>query len=183
MTAQNTPVSQAVSAGLSAAQPSAKVREEDSRTRAVRRAAELRDHAGDGLEDGEDKYYIDPRIIPDGWSYEWKAFTVLGKENPSYQVSLARTGWEAVPRSRHPELMPSNYKGETIERDGMILMERPQEITDQAKSRDLKRARLQVRGKEEQLGLAPAGQFDRDNKGNSMVNIKKTYEHVPIPDK
>jgi hypothetical protein len=63
----------------------------------------------------------------------------------------------------------------------MILMERPLEITQEAKARDLRVARAQVRGKEEQLGGAPAGTFERDNKGAPLVNVKKSFEHIPIP--
>jgi hypothetical protein len=183
-------VSQAVSAAqtvpslsdaIAAATGATVVRPEDPRTRAARRAAELREHLG-SMDEGVDKYYIDPRIIPDGWSYEWKTLTVLGKENPGYQVSLAHRGWEAVPRTRHPEMMPENHRGETIERDGQILMERPLEITNEVKAHEYRKAREQVRGKELQLGAAPGGQFERDNKGNSMVKINKTYESIPIPE-
>jgi hypothetical protein len=142
----------------------------------------LREHLG-GMEESTDKYYIEPRLIPDGWSYEWKTLTVLGKENPSYQVAVAHRGWEAVPRRRHPEMMPDNYPGNTIERDGMILMERPKEITDEVKANDYRNARQQVRAKETQLGAAPAGTFERDNKGNQMASVKKSYEAMPIPEK
>ena len=181
-----TGVAGAVAASLNASKsaPPAelpKPREEDPRVRAARRAMELREQASSDDDDGVDKFYIDPKLIPDGWSYEWKTYTVLGKENPSYQVAMAHMGWEAVPRSRHPELMPINYQGETIEREGMILMERPLEITQEAKARDLRLARAQVRGKEEQLGGAPAGQFERDNKGAPLVNVKKSFENIPIP--
>lgn len=184
-----TGVAAAVAANLSAAQTqnfqpppvAPKPREEDPRARAARRALELREQATSD-DDGVDKFYIDPKLIPDGWSYEWKTYTVLGKENPSYQVAMAHKGWEAVPRSRHPHLMPLNYQGETIEREGMILMERPLEITQEAKARDLRLARAQVRGKEEQLGGAPTGTFERDNKGAPLVNVKKSFEHIPIPE-
>lgn len=155
-------------------------REEDPRTRAARRAAELRDHRG-SLDEGTDDFYIDARIIPDGWSYEWKRHTTLGAEDPGYQVSLARAGWEAVPAHRHPEMMPDNYKGGSITRKGMILMERPLEITNEAKALELRKARAQVNQKEAQLNGAPAGQFERDNKGAPMAKISKTYEAIPIP--
>lgn len=156
-------------------------REDDPRVRAAKRAAELREHLA-GNEDNANEFYIDPRIIPEGWSYEYRTLTVLGKEDPSYQVNLARRGWEAVPRSRHPELMPTNYTGETIIRSGQILMERPLEITEESKMRDRRNAREQVRGKEIQLGAAPAGTFDRDNKGNPLASVKKSYESIPIPE-
>jgi hypothetical protein len=158
--------------------------EEDPRTRAARRAAELRDHRSD-IPEGNDKFAIPAAMIPDGWSYEWKTNTVLGAKNPAYEVAIARAGWEPVPASRHPELMPANWHGQTIEMDGMILMERPKEITEEAKEREKRTARDQVRAKEEQVQQAPAGQnspFATDNKGNPIhMGIRKTFEAMPIP--
>ena len=161
------------------------IREEDPRTRAARRAAELRDHLGT-LDEGVDEFFIDKRAIPDGWDYEWKRKEVLGKADPAYEVSLRLKGWEPVPASRHPEMMPDSNRGETIERKGMILMERPKEITDEVRNLELRKARAQVRQKEQQLNGAPAGQnsaFDVDNKGTPMVKIRKSYEPMPVPEK
>ena len=158
-------------------------REEDPRTRAARRAAELRDHLG-SMDGGEDDFYIDPRIIPPGWTYEWKRYTTLGAQDPAYEVQIARAGWEAVPAPRHPEMMPKGYEGMTILRKGEILMERPTEIVEEARSIELRKARAQVRQKEMQLRGAPAGDnspFDPTNKGNSLVNIKKSFEPMQIP--
>lgn len=161
--------------------------EEDSRTRAARRAAELREHIGDD-DGGVDEFFIDPRIIPEGWSYEWKRLTVKGEPDPTYEVALANKGWEPVPAYRHPELMPKGWKGETITRRGQILMERPLEITNEVKSADYRRATGQVRAKEEQLtGVAAhAGAFDARNKGQSMQRVHKAREAtlpMPIPEK
>ncbi len=153
--------------------------QEDSLARAARRTQELRDHGS--LDQGEDKFYIDPAIIPDGWSYEWRAYTVLGKEDPSYQVRLANSGWDPVPRDRHPFLMPSDYSGQTILRDGQMLMERPLVITQEAQQRDKKAARDQVRAKEEQLGAAPPGTFERGAHPKTAPSVKKTFESMPIP--
>lgn len=153
---------------------------DDPRRRAAERAAELLEHVGT-MDQGQDKFAFDTNIVPDGWSYEWKRLEIFGKQDPAYQVSLARSGWDAVPSERHPEMMPQNWKGGTIEREGMILMERPTEITDMVKANDLRRARNQVRQKEEQLSGAGAGEFSRDNKGNSLVKIKKSYEAMAIP--
>ena len=177
------PTAIAASAGVEQPTPpivkSGATASDDPRARAARRAAELREHGV--LNEGVDKFYIDPKIIPDGWSYEYKAFTVLGKEDPSYQVALRQSGWEPVPASRHPELMPIGYEGNTILREGQMLMERPLEITNERKQQDKVNAREQVRAKEEQLGAAPAGQFDRNNKGEKMTTIKRSYEPIPIP--
>jgi hypothetical protein len=157
------------------------MREEDPRTRAARRAEEIRNHTG-GLDDGTDDFYIDPRDIPPGWSYEWKRKTVLGQEDPAYMVSLARKGWEPVPASRHPHMMPEGWTATaTIERKGLILMERPLELTEEQREIDRRAAINQVRQKEQQLAAAPAGTFDRNNKDSSLVKVKKSYESIPIP--
>ena len=158
------------------------LREEDPRTRAARRAAEIRNHIG-GLDEGTDEFYIPLESIPEGWTYEWKRKSVLGQEDAAHQVALARLGWEPVPASRHPSFMPDGGKHAVIERKGMILMERPIEITNEARAVELRRARLQVRQKEEQLAAAPAGQFERNNKSNSLVKVGKSYESIPIPEK
>lgn len=157
------------------------MREEDPRERAKRRAAEIRGTVG-SMEEGPDDFYIDQAAIPDGWSYEWKRRTVLGQEDPAYQVQLARMGWEAVPADRHPSYMPASGGYTTIERKGMVLMERPKELTEEAKGIELKKARNQVRQKEAQLSAAAGpDQFGRDNKGNSLVKISKSYDAIPIP--
>jgi hypothetical protein len=64
----------------------------------------------------------------------------------------------------------------------MVLMERPLEITEEVRAAELRRARLQVRAKEEQLSSTPQGQFERSNKGNDLVKVKKGYEAIAIPD-
>lgn len=153
-------------------------REEDPRARAERRAAEIRKHLSNDVSDGADRFYINPDSIPDGWSYEWKRKTIWGKEDPAHEVELARKGWEAVPASRHPEMMPKG-NWQTIERDGMILMERPKELTDEAHSGNLRAARLQVKAKEAQLNQAPEGTFER-NDPRVKPSIKKSYQAMPI---
>jgi hypothetical protein len=155
---------------------------ESSMDRAARRTLELRGHfTGGVLDEGADEFYINPAIIPEGWSYEWKLFSILNEEQSSYQVTLARTGWEPVPSDRHPELMPRGTKEKTVMRRGMQLMERPLEITLEAKQLERDKARRQVRIKEEQLTAAPPGQFGRDNKGEPLTRLGKTYEAMPVP--
>jgi len=156
------------------------VREEDPRTRAARRAAEIRNH-GNVDDDGIDEFFVDPAVIPPGWSYEWKRRTVMNEENAAYQVQLQLKGWEPVPSSRHPEYMPINGRFANIERKGMVLMERPLEITEAARQAENRKARVQVRSKEEQLNAAPGGTFERNNQDGGMAKVNKSYEPIPIP--
>ena len=155
------------------------MREEDPRVRAAKRAAEIRGNIG-SLDEGDDKYYIDPRDVPPGWSYEWKRKSVLGQEDPAYQISLARKGWDPVPAERMPHMMPTGGKHTTIERDGQILMERPLELTEEAKDIEKRKARQQMRMKEQQLNEAPQGQFDRGDP-RVAAKIKRSYEPIPVP--
>jgi hypothetical protein len=167
--------------GAVARQPMRETMRETSEERAARRAEEIRGHIG-GLDEGTDEFYLPHDMVPDGWTYEWKRKSVMGQEDASYLVALRRVGWEPVPSSRHPEMMPMSSPDKTIERKGMILMERPSEITEEVKRLELRKARAQVQQKQAQLGEAPAGQFERTNKGNSLAKVQKSYEPIVIPD-
>ena len=157
----------------------AEMRDEDPRARAALRAAQIKGHLG-SMDEGIDEFFIEPTVVPDGWTYEWKRKTVMGAEDPSYQVSLARMGWEPVPAGRHPEMMPAGMSKADIERKGMVLMERPKEITDEARAIEQRRAREQVYVKEQQLSNAPEGTLTRDH-AQARPNIKKSYSPVTIP--
>lgn len=156
------------------------MREEDPRAAAARRAAEIRGHLG-SMDEGTDEFYIDPSQIPEGWTYEWKRKTVLGQEDPAYQVHLARTGWEPVPTSKHPEMMPGQGNHPTIERKGMMLMTRPKVISDEARDIELRRAKGQVKAKEEQLAGTPEGGLGHRDHAQVKPKIGKSYEAMPIP--
>ena len=158
-------------------------KDEDPRERARRRAEQIRDHLG-GLDEGTDEFYIPESIVPDGWTYEWKRHTIFNQEDPAYTVQLAREGWEPVPVdrcARHRAMMPDNWTKGTIERKGMVLMERPYEITREIRSMDIKKARQQVRVKEQQLAATPDGTLTRDD-SRVAPKIKKSYEAMPIPE-
>jgi hypothetical protein len=77
--------------------------------------------------------------------------------------------------------MPNQGNYPVIERKGMILMERPAEISDEARAIELRKARNQVRQKEAQLNSAEGGQFERSNKDQSLVKVRKSYDSIPIP--
>jgi hypothetical protein len=160
---------------------------EDPRERAKARVAELMDHMADIDAGGSDKYYIPPELVPDGWDYEWKRWSVFNKEDPHYINSLRRTGWDFVPATRHPTYVPMGSADAIIIQDGMVLMERPAEISKIMRSRDKMKAAEQVQNKEKQLAQAPDGQFGRDNNGipissHGVAGVKKTYAPMAIPE-
>lgn len=91
---------------------------------------------------------------------------------------MARTGWDPVDVSRHMHMMPKGHSG-AIEREGMVLCERPAEITQEVRNIDYKNARQQVRIKETQLD-STKGLLAR-NDSRVAPKIKNTYEPMPIP--
>lgn len=149
---------------------------DDSKARAEARLREIRGQANAGSGDRDKFWAPNP---PDGWDYQWKRKTVFGQEDPSYQVELMRQGWEPVPLSRHPDMMPAGWRGEFIEVEGQVLMERPAVLTKEARLRDDAAAREAVRSKEAQLGLANKGDLSRD--GRRDVKLSRSYESMPVP--
>lgn len=158
------------------------MRGEDPRAEAERIAAEWFGHL-DSLGPQKDKYYVDPTKIPDGWSYEWRTYTVVGKENPQYQVQLQRSRWRPVPARRHPELMPRDYDPNgAILIDGMMLMERPSAITDFQRQRDKQEADAPIKNIRDKLTGAPQNHFPR-GVGGAPAAVNTVYGAPDIPAK
>jgi len=153
------------------------MREEDPRAAAARRAAEIRSNQVD--DDGVDEFKL-PRA-PDGWTYEWKTKSVMGAINHAHLTELRRQGWEEVPTARHPEEMPLGGHDPVIERKGMILMQRPTVIVEEARAIQIAKARNQVRFKEEQLSGTPEGGLGHRNHDQVKPRISKGYEPLPVP--
>lgn len=154
-------------------------RAEDPRAEAERLANEWFGHL-DSLGPHKDKYYVDPTKIPDGWSYEWRTYSVVGKENPQYHVQLQRAAWRPVMTSRHPELMPKGHEGVVLV-DGMMLMERPRAITEFQQQRDRREANAPIENIRAKLSGAPANQFPRDSDARTAPRIKTEFGPMDIP--
>jgi hypothetical protein len=130
----------------------APVTKDDEKTSSLARAEARLREIRDNLPEGgalRDKFWAPP--APAGWTYEWKVRTVMNEEMSSYIVELARNGWEAVPLSRHPEMMPQGWQGNTIEVEGLVLMERPSVLTEEDRAIEARNAREAVLTKENQL--------------------------------
>ena len=161
--------------------PRPPMRSENPRLAAAERAKQILDSVSD-FGESADEFAVDPAVIPDGWSYEWKQLSVMGSIDPSRQIELARNGWDPVPTSRHPEMMPAETKEKNIVRKGLQLMERPLEVTDLVRKREVARAAGQMRNKKEQLEGASYGAFDGNNKGAPLARVKSDFRPMAIPD-
>lgn len=146
----------------------------DSKARAEARIRELRsnpDLAG-GAE--RDKYWAPPP--PDSWDYQWKLKSVMNQDDIDRIRQNELNGWTPVPLSRHPELMPKGWKGETIEVGGLVLMERPKLFTDEARADEARAAREAVITKEAQMREGRGGdlgprQVNRFNKSRGPIDV------------
>lgn len=123
--------------------------------------------------------------IPEGSSYEWKRFSVSGQSadhDPFYLASMRRQGWEPVDPRRHPNWVPPGYDKPHIIRDGLILMERPIELTNEARLEQKNLARQQMREAQERLGMAPKDTMTRDFEGIRPRVEQQVMRPVPIED-
>lgn len=159
--------------------PTSKKEPLDAKASSLARAeARLRELRETGFEPGitRDRFWAPPP--PDGWDYQWKMRMLMGEEQHAYGVEVARNGWEAVPLSRHPELMPVGWKGNTIEVDGLVLMERPKILTDEARAEEKRAARELVATKEAQLRDGRPSDLGR----REVHKFSKSRSAIPVPD-
>lgn len=128
----------------------------------------------------EDEFYVPVEEIPDGLDYNWKRWTVNGKEDPFYIAKMREQGWEPVPPSRHPNWVPPGFNEPYIIKSGMILMDRPIELTNEAVAENKQLARQQVREAEQRLGKTPKDTMTRDFPGVEPRITKEIGRMVPL---
>jgi len=128
----------------------------------------------------DDPFYVDPKLIPDGMTYEWKRQSVYGQEDEDNMVNVQEYGqWTNVPADRpgHGRLGQKKYRerGE-IGKGGLVLMERPKELTDEAREEDGMEASGQVQTQMQKLQLTPRGTMER-----SVKTINRSFEAYEEP--
>ena len=114
-------------------------------------------------------------------SYEWKRLSVLGEENPFHIAAMNDQGWEPVPVSRHPNWVPPGYNKPHIIKGAQILMDRPIELTLEARREELQAANRQVRDAEARLGMTPRGEMTRNFPGIDNRITKEYVRPVMVP--
>ena len=141
--------------------------------------------------DDGNKYDVPEHIIlahlEDGFTLEWKRVEVLGKEERTYVAQTARGGWEPVVAEKWPgQFLPEGATGAIVV-DGLMLMERPTVLTQQAIAEDKAQARNAANAQRDKLGIKglPAGYEDhthpnqRGNAGLQRANyVKQSVERV-----
>lgn len=163
------------------------MRDESPQEAAARRAAEIKAQLGDSL-DEPDEFYIPEHLKDPDWDYNWKRWSAVNAEDPGYINSLLRTGWEFV-SSKTPGMeifLPRGWKEDFILKKGVVLMKRPQEISNLINGRQEKSAKEQVTVNQAKLRGEPIAGAPRDNNGQPIAShgvsgAKRTIVG-PIPD-
>lgn len=127
----------------------------------------------------EDIFYIPQDEIPDGSSYEWKRWTVMGMEDPFYIAQMREQGWEPVDPKRHPNWLPPGYSASNIIKGGQILMERPMELTKEARAENRQLAKRQVIEAEQRLGMTPKDTLTREHPDIKPRLTKEVGRMIP----
>lgn len=126
--------------------------EQRSEQRAEQRA-EQRPSQQRMVRTGENRFTHDTSLQPTNVTYEWKRVSIWGKPDEEHQINMRNNGWTPVPANRHPELsLLTPSKDGVIVRGGQMLMERPKELTAQARLEDKTRAQEQVMTQLQRVG-------------------------------
>lgn len=114
-----------------------------------------------------DPFYVPDGIADPGWTYEWKRHTTLNQEDPGYAAELRMNGWTPVPAERHPGMWAPEGTVGPIIRQGLMLMERPEPLTKEAREEQRKAARQALASQQALFG-------QRVGDGERVVRQKST---------
>src|SRR5688572_10769992 len=139
-----------------------------------------------------DQFDVPASLKEPGWDYQWCVKSVMGQDQIAAQLRDLENGWRPINADR-PEFagrfMPEGYKG-PIERDGLILCERPMSLTEEARREDRHNANAQRRENRKRFGLKdlPAGFEDRSSSdrlgqfGKGKPGVHVGIEGAPVRD-
>lgn len=131
----------------------------------------------------QSKLYIPKEKIPPEMTYAWVRESTLNEPDPDNMTDRMVRGWQPVPASRHPEMVPPplpGYEGmevTVIRRGGLILCERCTEEVQAA------REDLDIENMEMLQDIAWTGQGDpnlpRFEDRDSGVAFERVTEFKP----
>jgi hypothetical protein len=126
-----------------------------------------------------------------GWSYQWIRASCYGNTEMSEMSVMKRAGWREVP----PDALHGYFRDETpegqnfISREGLVLMERPQAMTDEARQEDLRLANVQYGRQLQKIydetyqmpdGFVPTSQLDREHLQAAPSAWKPAHRPRPV---
>jgi hypothetical protein len=125
-----------------------------------------------------DPFQFAPGEIPDKMSYQWIAVSVHNNNDlvPLHTTQWFENGWRPVPASRHPGRFMAADKTGAIVRDGLMLVERPEILTREAREEDVSIARRQITDRNAEFSPPLPGA--RAHRGTQLM-AKRSIEPMP----
>lgn len=118
-----------------------------------------------------DKFAIPKEEIPSGWSYQWIAETVLNEPQTAQMLDFQQKSWTMVPQDRHPT--------RPVRQGGLVLVERPKVLTDEARQEEMQEAKDQIKANVEQF--APPGGLQKTGSIRRGKPVSVSADGVPEP--
>lgn len=120
---------------------------------------------------------IPKESIPDGMDYNWKRSTYMAKEDRQHQIRMGQYHWTAVPYARHEgQIATEDPDLKIIMNGGLILMERPCYLSEEAAEVEYRKANKQVSDRFKSLKLAPEGTIAR------TIAKAESKHNLSVPD-
>lgn len=132
-----------------------------------------------------DPYAIPLDMVPEGMTWEWKRVTNAGQPDPSHMANLVANGWEGVDSARVASLAAPGATGPHVV-NGMMLMERPTYLCEEAREEELSASLGRARQLEQQMGVSNPGELPRfTGRAPGGKAVTRSYENmarVAVPD-
>jgi hypothetical protein len=127
--------------------------------------------------------YVNRESVPSDISLNWKLFTANALEYPYYLQQMRKQGWEPVNPQEHPDWvnLPPGYTATVVIVDGLMLMERPLWMTEQAEDDNRIMAGQRMREAEQRLGKRESDREAEPLKPRLVKEIGRMIE-VPMED-
>jgi hypothetical protein len=166
------------------------VRQNEGREEPIRTAPREKRQRLQKYGDGQDRFSIPREMIPEGLDLQWVAYEILGQPAPQERIRFERNGWRAVTPDMFEGrfdgmFMPKGHRGEICV-EGQVLMERPMELTMEARREERVAAMNAVGVQERRL---QAGQLDgvtldtQHPTARANTRLTRTVEAgIPVPD-
>lgn len=125
----------------------------------------------------DNAFHINPDLIPDGISLEWKRWSLLGQTNTSltgamYISKMQQQGWETMTAEEFPEILPEGANpSDPIEVEGLLLMARPAELTNAAHAELKTESDARIRDRMRAIGSGSDGHAPLSGRIETEIGI------------
>jgi len=131
------------------------------------------------------EFEIPERARDPKWDLMWARTAAHGKPDPANLNELYENGWRPASPKNYPSVMPDMKGRETIERDGLMLMERPMQLSQIAlaearqEALDLREIQTEAFGNRKLPKGFDKGGRSRDGKFDASKKLNRTLERAP----